>query len=206
MEISVDDLNEAHLRGSELAVRMRNTGFVVLLVFGIMLLVFYCSSTNRPETTRTVTTYIFTTVELPRYEICFSPEGDCEGRILYWIKRANVSVHVMVYTLTLDRVGDALVDAHKRGIDVKVILDRYNAEEGSEYNKLVKAGVPVKLHQGSGLMHNKVAVIDDSITLTGSYNWTRTAENENDENLIVIHSVDVSRTYENEFDRIWSTS
>ena len=112
----------------------------------------------------------------------------------------------MVYTLTLDRVGDALIDAHKRGIDVKVILDRYNQEEGSEYDRLVQAGVPVRLHQGSGLMHNKVAIIDGSIAITGSYNWTGSAENENDENLLVIKSAEVSSTYEEEFDRIWSTS
>ena len=112
----------------------------------------------------------------------------------------------MVYALTLDRIGDALVDAHKRGIDVKVILDRYNSEEGSEYNKLLQAGVPVKLHQSPGLMHNKVAVIDDSVVITGSYNWTGSAENENDENLLVIRSANISNTYEKEFDRIWDTS
>jgi phosphatidylserine/phosphatidylglycerophosphate/cardiolipin synthase-like enzyme len=149
---------------------------------------------------------MFTTDGSPSYEVCFSPEGGCEARILYWISRANLSVHVMVSSLTLDRVGDALVNAHRRGIDVKVILDMHDAEEGSEYDKLVEAGVPVKFHQGSGLMHNKVAIIDGSITITGSYNWTKSAENENDENLIVINSAEISHAYEEEFDRIWSTS
>ena len=187
--------------------RIRNTGFLaIILIFGIILLAFYWSTVNRQGTTHTVTTYVVTTGESPSYEICFSPEGDCEARILYWIRKANLSAHVMVYTLTLDEVGDALIDAHKRGIDVKVILDRHNQEEGSEYDRLVQAGVPVRLHQGSGLMHNKVAIIDGSIAITGSYNWTGSAENENDENLLVIKSAKVSSTYEEEFDRIWSTS
>ena len=187
--------------------RTKNTGFlVVILIFGIMLLAFYWTSVNRQGTTHTVTTYVLTTGESPSYEICFSPEGDCEARILYWIRKANHSVHVMVYTLTLDRVGDALIDAHKRGIDVKVILDRYNQEEGSEYDRLVQAGVPVRLHQGSGLMHNKVAIIDGSIAITGSYNWTGSAENENDENLLVIRSTQISDAYKKEFVKIWNTS
>jgi phosphatidylserine/phosphatidylglycerophosphate/cardiolipin synthase-like enzyme len=112
----------------------------------------------------------------------------------------------MVYTLTLDRVGDALVNAYKRGIEVKVILDRYNSEEGSEYDKLVQAGVSVRVHQGPGLMHNKVAVIDSSIVITGSYNWTGSAEKENHENLLVIRSIQVSDAYEKEFDRIWNST
>ncbi len=99
-----------------------------------------------------------------------------------------------------------MIAAHRRGVDVKVILDRYKASEGSEYDKLRSAGIPVRLHESAGLMHNKVAVIDGSITITGSYNWTGTAENENDENLIVIRSLEIFNSYEKEFEKIWNTS
>lgn len=146
-------------------------------------------------------------IEAPSYEVHFSPKGGCEARLLYWLSRANSSIHVLIYSFTLDSVGDALIAAHKRGLDVRIVMERDEAgQRGSEYGKLKGAGVPVRLDTNPALMHNKVAIIDGLIVITGSFNWTASAEARNNENMIVIRSAQIAALYEEEFERIWSRS
>lgn len=144
--------------------------------------------------------------EAPSYEVYFSPRGGCEARLLHWLSRANSSIHVLIYSFTLDRVGDALVAAHNRGLDVRVVMEKEEVERGSEYGRLKRAGVPVRLDTNPALMHNKVAIIDGLIVITGSFNWSTSAENWNNENMIIIRSAQVAGLYEGEFQRIWSRS
>ena len=140
------------------------------------------------------------------YAICFPRSmGRCEELLLDLISRANKSIHVMVYSFTLDDLADALIAAHSRSVDVKVIVERDNAyARGSEVNKLLKAGIKVALDANPYLMHHKVMIIDGKIVVTGSYNWSWSAENRNDENVIVIIDEEVAMSYEEEFDRLWA--
>lgn len=141
------------------------------------------------------------------YEIRFSPGGGCEAAILGWIQRANRSIHIMVFSITLNSVGDALISAHRRGIDVRILIDRNTVDAaGSEYGRLKAAGIPVRLHTTKGLMHNKVAVIDGYVAITGSYNWTNDAETENNENILIIRNAKIASTFESEFQKIWNRS
>ena len=117
------------------------------------------------------------------------------------------SIHVMVYSFTLDEFGEALISAKEKGLDVKVVIEEENAYvRGSEYEKLKKAGVDVRLDSNKALMHHKVMIVDGEIVVTGSYNWTKSAEEENDENLVVICGEGLARRYEEEFERIWMNS
>ncbi|MEM2998618.1 MAG: phospholipase D family protein [Thermoproteota archaeon] len=136
----------------------------------------------------------------------FSPNGGCKSELLHWINRANHSIYVLIYSFTLDEVGDALISAKSRGVDVKVVFDSLeaNATE-SEYQKLRDAGVDARADTRSAVMNNKVAVIDGEIVITGSFNWSDSAEEENNENLIVLKSQSLAETYTNEFWRIWNT-
>ena len=138
--------------------------------------------------------------------IYFSPRGGCEAQIIWWINRANISIHVLIYSFTLDSISDALINAYNRGVDVKIVFERDQVTKYSEYQKLKAAGVPVRNDTNPGLMHNKVMIIDGKIVLTGSFNWSVSAERRNNENLIVIRSIYVARVYEEEFDKIWSNS
>jgi hypothetical protein len=82
-----------------------------------------------------------------------------------------------------------LDSVHDRGVKVRVIMDRSQAAgRYSMAGRLIADSIPVRIGAGKGLMHDKFAVIDDSITLTGSYNWTEAAETRNDENLLVLAS------------------
>lgn len=138
--------------------------------------------------------------------IYFSPKGGCEEAVLTWISKANSSVHIIIYSFTLDTVGDALVEAHERGIEVKVVFEKSQISQYSEYQKLRDAGIEVRNDTNSKLMHNKVMVVDGNVVLTGSFNWSSNAQNYNDENLIVVRSSPVANSYEIEFQMIWDES
>jgi len=141
----------------------------------------------------------------PTYDVYFSPKGGCAEAVIYWIGRANQSIHVLMFIFSLDSIADALISAHKQGVEVKVVFDK--SRSYSQFAVLKEAGIEVRNDTNwEGIMHDKIAIIDYGIVLTGSFNWTGTAEDNNNENLIVIHSAEVASRYESEFQRIWNQS
>jgi phosphatidylserine/phosphatidylglycerophosphate/cardiolipin synthase-like enzyme len=155
----------------------------------------------------TVTVQALGSSEGPDYQVYFSPNGGCQATLLNWIHKANQSIHVMIFSVTLNSVGDALVAAHRRGIDVRMVMDKNEINAaGSENGKLKAAGVSARLHTTKGIMHNKVAIIDGEVVITGSFNWTNDGENSNNENMIVIRNKGVASVYETEFQRLWNRS
>jgi phosphatidylserine/phosphatidylglycerophosphate/cardiolipin synthase-like enzyme len=125
------------------------------------------------------------------------------GSLLDWQSKSVCScldVHLL-----FGQIANALISAHKRGVEVRVVFDK--SQSYSQFAVLKAAGIEVKNDTNwEGIMHDKVAIIDSRIILAGSFNWTDTAENNNNENLIVIHSVEVAARYESEFQKIWSQS
>jgi len=138
--------------------------------------------------------------------IYFSPRGGCESQVIGWIRRANKTIHILIYSFTLDSISDALIEAHSRGVEVKIVFEKNQITKYSEYQKLKVAGISVRNDTNSGYMHDKVMIIDGIIVLTGSFNWSTHAERENNENLIIIRSIYVAAVYEEEFYRIWNSS
>ena len=137
-------------------------------------------------------------------KIMFSPADECGGVILKMISSAQKSIELAIYHLTSRSLAKALVMASKNGVSVRVYADGENAREYySKINFLKKNGVPVKIESGEGLMHNKFCVIDDSTVITGSYNWTTSADLKNDENLLLIDSKEIARTYRLQFEKYW---
>jgi phosphatidylserine/phosphatidylglycerophosphate/cardiolipin synthase-like enzyme len=112
-------------------------------------------------------------------------------------------VHVLIYSFTLPNIAEALIDAKNRGVDVKIVFEKEQISQYSQYFRLASAGVSVRNDTNPDYMHNKVAIIDGVIVMTGSYNWSSSAENSNNENLIIIKSANVAREYETVFYRIW---
>jgi phosphatidylserine/phosphatidylglycerophosphate/cardiolipin synthase-like enzyme len=155
--------------------------------------------------TVTVTQTVQTGAPAQLVEYCFSPGGNCANRIIYWIGRANTSIHVLIYSFTLDSIRVALVSAKSRNVDVKVVMDNKQAAgQGSEYQSLLSAGIDIKLDRRSADMHDKVVIIDSIYVITGSFNWSAAANEDNNENLIVIHSQTWGAAYETEFQRVWT--
>jgi len=139
--------------------------------------------------------------------VYFSPHGGCADQVIFWIGKANSSIHILIYTFTLDGIREALIQAHGRNVQVEVVFERNNINEtGSEYQNLKNAGIDTRADGNSAYMHDKVMIVDGKVVLTGSYNWSAHAENENNENLVVITSENLANIYENEFQKIWKTA
>jgi len=138
-------------------------------------------------------------------DISFSGTEDTSSLLEYWIGRANQSIQIMVMLITQDELADALIEAQDRGVDVDIIIDDegyYNS--GSDYQRILDSGVDIRGDERSGLMHHKIMIIDDYIVITGSYNWSDSAEDSNDENIIILNSTTIADIYLVEFDRLWS--
>lgn len=134
----------------------------------------------------------------------FSPGNDCLDAILESINSAESSLKICVFTISDDRIAEAILAAHKAGVTVKVITDNEKLyDKGSDIRRLAEAGVPVRVDVTHNHMHHKFALIDNEALLTGSYNWTRSAANYNHENVLITHDRDTVLAYCHEFDRLW---
>jgi phosphatidylserine/phosphatidylglycerophosphate/cardiolipin synthase-like enzyme len=128
--------------------------------------------------------------------VYFSPPGGATEAIETALGRATNTVLVQAYSFTSARISRALLDAHRRGVRVQVILDdSHLTERYSEADFLRNNGIPVLLDAQHAIAHNKVMVIDEVVVITGSFNFTRAAEEKNAENLLVIHDPVLARQY-----------
>jgi phosphatidylserine/phosphatidylglycerophosphate/cardiolipin synthase-like enzyme len=110
---------------------------------------------------------------------------------------AKSTVRVLAYGMTSAPIANALVEAKKRGADVQVVLDykeNFN-QKSSKAQVLIEGGIPVLYDKMHAIAHNKIMVIDDKDVITGSFNFTTAAENNNAENLIILNSPDLAKTY-----------
>jgi len=119
----------------------------------------------------------------------FSPNGGCTQAVVDQLNGAKKSVLVQAYSFTSAPIAKALVDAHKRGVDVEVILDKsQRTERYTSATFLANEGVPTYIDSKHAIAHNKVMVIDGDEVITGSFNFTKAAEEGNAENLLVINN------------------
>jgi mitochondrial cardiolipin hydrolase len=137
--------------------------------------------------------------------VAFSPGDDCLDIILDEFARARRSADVCVFTITDDRIRSAMLGARRRGVALRVISDDDKAtDEGSDIEALRRAGVEVRVDRSEAHMHHKFAVFDGDRVLTGSYNWTRSAARNNQENVLVTAERAVVDRFDAEFQRLWS--
>lgn len=138
-------------------------------------------------------------------EAHFSPGDECLNAIRAQLDRARATVDVCVFTITDDRIAEALLAAHRRGVHVRVVTDNDKAlDEGSDVRRLERAGIEVREDRTEFHMHHKFAVFDSKVLLTGSYNWTRGAARYNEENLIVTDDARLVGPFTREFQALWS--
>lgn len=136
------------------------------------------------------------TVLATTWEVCFTPGQNCTEVIVKTLSEARTSVYVQAYSFTSAPIAKALLDAHKRGVHVDVILDKSNrTARYSSADFLANQGVPTFIDAQHGIAHNKVMVIDEETVITGSFNFTRAAQEKNAENLIVIKDKALAARY-----------
>ena len=128
--------------------------------------------------------------------MCFSPKGGCTEAVVKEIDAAKKTIIVQAYSFTSAPIAKALVEAHKRGVDVRVILDKsQRTEKYSSADFVLHAGIPIWIDAQHAIAHNKVMVIDGATVLTGSFNFTKAAEEHNAENLLVIRDKALAEKY-----------
>ena len=128
--------------------------------------------------------------------VCFTPGGDCTGIVVREIDAARSYVLVQAYSFTSAPIADALVRAKRRGVDVRAVLDKsQRTEQYSGATFLANGGVPVLIDARHAIAHNKVMVIDGVTVITGSFNFTKAAQEKNAENLIVLRDQRLAKVY-----------
>ncbi len=138
-------------------------------------------------------------------EVYFSPDDGVAQHVVDIIKGASKSVDFMVYSFTSDDIGSAVLSRSKAGVKVRGVFDegQMQSNQGTEYDALKRARLNILLDGNSGLLHDKVFIVNGQIVITGSYNFSASAENSNDENLIIIHDPTIAALYLQEFEKIW---
>lgn len=128
--------------------------------------------------------------------VFFSPSGGCTEAVVSALNHATASVLVQAYSFTSAPIARALVDAKRRGLTVKIILDKsQRTERYSEADFTAHMGIPTFIDAQHAIAHNKIMIIDGREVLTGSFNFTKAAEENNAENLLVIENPTLAARY-----------
>lgn len=142
------------------------------------------------------------------YVVCFTPGQDCEGLIVQEINHAQKSILLQAYVFTSTTIAKALTQAKQRGVDVRAILDK--SQRTGKYTGatfLRHAGIPLMIDEHPAIAHSKVLVFDQQSVLTGSFNFTKSAQERNAENLIIIKGDSgLVRAYTENWNRRWKAS
>ena len=146
-------------------------------------------------------------VDGAQMQVLFSPDDHPSRRLVELINQAERRIDFLAYTLTHNGMRDALLDANAGGVRVRGVFDAEQiTASGSDYDSLRTAGMDVRLDGTLGLMHEKVIILDEETVIVGSYNFTRSAEENNDENVLIINDAGVARLFLEEFERIYSAA
>jgi phosphatidylserine/phosphatidylglycerophosphate/cardiolipin synthase-like enzyme len=137
--------------------------------------------------------------------IYFSPEDGVAKYVLTELQKAKKSIRFMAFSFTADPIAQALITQAKAGITVQGVFERQNATgTGAAFAELQSGGVDVLEDGNCYILHHKTIIIDDRIIITGSYNFTSSAERSNDESLIIITDPEVASLYRAEFERTYA--
>lgn len=142
------------------------------------------------------------------YQVCFTPGENCTSLIIDAINSAQKSIYVQAYSFTSASIMRALLTAANRGVEVKILLDKTQFDD-----KFYKSGrffqnnhIPVWVDDKPAVAHNKVMIIDNSIVITGSFNFTNAAQFKNAENVLIIKNREIAAKYLANWQDRWQQS
>jgi phosphatidylserine/phosphatidylglycerophosphate/cardiolipin synthase-like enzyme len=143
-------------------------------------------------------------IELETY---FSPDDGVVYRIVDLINGAKEKIDLLAFAITSDPISNALLRAAERGIEIRGVVEESQSRGmGSDFSTLIAAGLDVRLDGNRNLMHHKVMIVDSRIVLLGSYNFTRSAEEKNDENTIIVYDPALAEQFLIEFERLYESA
>ncbi|MBF0518905.1 MAG: phospholipase D family protein [Nitrospirae bacterium] len=128
--------------------------------------------------------------------VYFSPNGGCTDAIVNEINNAKAEILVQAYSFTSKPIAEALVKAKKSGIKIEIILDKSNlSAKYSSADFTAHMGLPTYIDSDHTIAHNKIIIIDGETLITGSFNFSKAAEEHNAENLLILKSKELAQTY-----------
>ncbi len=143
-------------------------------------------------------------VAAARHKAFFSPGLSCVNAIRDVIGNARETLDVCVFSITDDRLAEEVIDAKRRRVRVRIVTDNDKSRDrGSDISRFERAGIPVAQDRTDNHMHHKFAVADRKRLLTGSYNWTRSAAERNEENIVVTDEPALVAAFVDQFERLW---
>ena len=152
--------------------------------------------------------FILSEYYTPKPSICesyFFPNGANEKYVVNMLRTCKKSLDIAIYSFTLESIALALIEVHNRGIPVRVICDNEcERKSTSKIKKLASVGIVCKTDNCSYYMHHKFAVIDASVIITGSFNWSTQAVNHNQENILFFENKYLAEKYLEQFNKLWS--
>jgi phosphatidylserine/phosphatidylglycerophosphate/cardiolipin synthase-like enzyme len=169
--------------------KQTTSNFIIILVIGLIFILSFTA---------------FAQIEV-YFSLC---DDDPESVIVNNIDNAKESINIAMYCFTEKRIADAIIRAKDRGGDIKIYLDYSQANvkniKTSKFYYLINNGIDnIRISSNKYSMHNKFAIIDNAIVITGSYNWTAYAGGRNDENLLVIKFGNIVKEYQDQFYHLW---
>lgn len=137
-------------------------------------------------------------------EVYFSPQYKSSIRIIELINGAKNYIYVPAFLITHKGISDALINARKRNVDVRLIIDSNSVNTRNTRHKLLKdSGILLKAENYAGKLHSKTMIIDDEYLIIGSMNFSNSGENKNDENMLVIKNPAFAKNYKEFFMYLW---
>jgi len=146
------------------------------------------------------------TIDGTPIDVYFSPDDSVQASFVDLVNNAQQSIYFMAFSFTADEIGDAVRNRARDGVVVAGVMEteQVNSNIGTEFDLFKQAALDVLRDGNDGQMHHKVMIIDESIVILGSYNFTNSAETKNDETLIVVYSKEIAAQFMAEFQRIHS--
>jgi phosphatidylserine/phosphatidylglycerophosphate/cardiolipin synthase-like enzyme len=144
------------------------------------------------------------TIDATRLDVFFSPDDGVLAGLVPVLESAQDSIYFLAYSFTSNQLGDILRQKAESGLTVEGVMDeeQVSSNQGTEYDPFRQSRLDVRLDGIDGLMHHKVFIVDEKIVVFGSYNFSQSAEERNDENLIIVYNPDIARQFLREFQRV----
>jgi len=155
---------------------------------------------------RATTPYPELKIEGVPIEMYFSPDDGVDEHLIDLIQAAEQSIYFMAFSFTSDSLAEAILERAQHGVIVAGVMEESQVESniGSDYDRFSQAGLDIRLDGNPRNMHHKVIIFDEKIVVTGSYNFTNSAENVNDENVLVFHDLQIADQFMTEFERVFA--
>jgi len=138
-------------------------------------------------------------------ETCFAPEDGCAAQLIQLLNRAQQSIRFMAFSFTHDEIGRAVIERARAGVKVQGVFETRGSDtEYSQLGPMKKQKLDVWQDGNPYTLHHKVFIVDEGVVMLGSFNFTGSANEANDENMLVIHNADIARQFLAEFDRVYA--